>query len=93
MPLLLEDRSVNGRRALSLMENEIPTANRCAAEAVQRAMRSSAYRSLSRIGVSTSQGRVVLAGRVSSYYLKQLAQTLAMRVCGRVEVKNEVQVC
>ncbi len=48
---------------------------------------------LRRLVVTTSDGEVVISGRVPSYYLKQMAQE-AIRAClGPRRLRNEVQVC
>jgi hypothetical protein len=60
---------------------------------VSQALRSCTHRRLCRVNVSAQDGRVVLAGRLPSYFLKQLAQSVAMRASERIEIRNEVQVC
>ena len=44
------------------------------------------------LDVSASAGQVVLRGRVTTYFLKQLAQTAALAHPGVGEVLNEVEV-
>lgn len=51
--------------------------------AVRAALISSPYRPLHQVEVDFDQGQFVLRGVVNSYYLKQLAQTVALRtICG-----------
>jgi osmotically-inducible protein OsmY len=47
---------------------------------------------LRRVQVLATNGVVTLRGRVSSYYLKQVAQAVALRVDGVCQVYNEVHV-
>lgn len=42
--------------------------------------------------VEENRGQVTLKGRVPSYYLKQLAQTVAVSVGGVGEIRNELTV-
>ena len=46
-------------------------------DSVKTSLRSSGYASLRDLTVTQSQGRILLAGRVPSYYMKQLATFLA----------------
>lgn len=60
---------------------------------VRDALKCSGYHSLERIEVTTNgRGAVRLEGDVSSYYLKQIAQTLAMAVDGVRSLDNAVVV-
>lgn len=60
---------------------------------VERALLISGYIvTLSEIRVDVHAGCVVLSGRLSTYYLKQVAQTAAMKVGGVVQLRNEIQV-
>jgi len=60
-------------------------------EAVIQGFRQSGYRSLSNIECEVSGGMVVIFGVVSSFFLKQIAQTIILRF-GQVEVKNNLRV-
>lgn len=62
-------------------------------ELVDDALRNSGYHTLRRVKVSISRGRVRLAGQVTSYHLKQIAQTAAMSVEGVEELENRLVVC
>ncbi len=52
----------------------------------------SSYPPLQALTCHGEEDVVALRGRVSSYYLKQLAQTLVSHVAGIREVRNEVEV-
>ncbi|REJ87713.1 MAG: BON domain-containing protein [Planctomycetota bacterium] len=60
--------------------------------AVREALRRSSYRDLHNLEVVRTDGRVCVAGRVPTYYLKQKAQTIAMSVMSNQELQNEVVV-
>jgi predicted NBD/HSP70 family sugar kinase len=62
------------------------------AEGVERAMRATGYGVLRAIRISVNPQAVVLGGRVTSYYLKQLAQAAATAVSGARAVHNELDV-
>jgi BON domain len=59
---------------------------------VVQALRQSAHPVLRRLAVEESETTVVITGRVSTYYLKQLAQETIMTVCGSRDVVNRVHV-
>src|ERR1035438_6315928 len=60
-------------------------------EAVIRGLRNSGYSSLSRIQCEVLEGEVVVGGVVPSFYLKQMAQTIILRI-GQIKVKNNLYV-
>jgi osmotically-inducible protein OsmY len=62
------------------------------AERIDRALRANGYPALRTIEVSAQDGRVVLKGRVPSYYMKQVAQATALTVAGVQELWNGVEV-
>ncbi|MCE9607904.1 MAG: BON domain-containing protein [Planctomycetia bacterium] len=62
------------------------------AERVERALRARGYRALHAVRASVRARVVVLRGRVSSYYLKQIAQATALAVSGTHEIRNDVDV-
>jgi osmotically-inducible protein OsmY len=62
------------------------------AERVERALRETGYGALRTVRVSVNARAVILAGRVSSYYLKQLAQAAALAVPGAHQVRNDLDV-
>lgn len=55
-------------------------------------LRGAAHRPLQRLEVSGADGTVVLSGRLPSYYLKQLAQSLAAAVPGVERIENRTVV-
>jgi BON domain len=55
-------------------------------------LRQSAHPALRRLLVEETETTVVITGRVSSYYLKQLAQEAIMPVRGSRDVVNQVLV-
>ena len=59
-----------------------------AAEALKR----SAHPALRQLGVQETESTIVLTGRVSSYYLKQLAQEAVLPLCGVRRLLNQVTV-
>lgn len=79
----------------------IPMIERCAgleAPAVagaidlQQQFAASPYQSLRHVKCAVAGGRVVLRGTVPCYYLKQIAQTLAMKKIGLGRVVSDIEV-
>jgi osmotically-inducible protein OsmY len=65
------------------------------APAVSRAaeaLKQSAHPALRQLDVQETESAIVLTGRVSSYYLKQLAQEAVMPVRGERQLVNQVTV-
>ncbi|HUE70438.1 MAG TPA: BON domain-containing protein [Pirellulaceae bacterium] len=62
------------------------------AERVERALRARGYWALHAVRVSVHTRVVFLAGRVCSYYLKQLAQETARAVPGAHQIRNDLDV-
>ena len=56
------------------------------------ALRRSAIPALRKLSLEETDAVVVISGRVSSYYLKQLAQEAVMPVLGGRELRNRVAV-
>ena len=50
------------------------------------------YQQLNAIDVSTVQGKLTLNGQLASYYLKQVAQSVAVKTAGATEVENLIEV-
>ena len=76
-------------------ENQQLTAGRDTcdkAEQIRRVLRESGYSELRLIAVSARDDVVVLQGQVSCFYLKQLAQTVALAVPEVQQLSNEVKV-
>jgi hypothetical protein len=59
---------------------------------VEERLRRSGYLALHDISCLVSDGMVTLRGRLSSYYLKQVAQELASGVAGVRHVINRIEV-
>jgi osmotically-inducible protein OsmY len=64
----------------------------CLAERVEQALRASGYPPLRAVEAIVCGPVVTLQGQVRSYYMKQLAQTVAMGVAGVRELRNDVEV-
>lgn len=62
------------------------------AESVDRALAASGYAPLRNLRVSAHHGTVLLSGRVPTYYLKQVAQSIALITAGVRELENHVDV-
>jgi osmotically-inducible protein OsmY len=59
---------------------------------VRRALANSGYSPLFEVHVSARHGTICLEGRVPTYYLKQIAQTVALSVEGVESLDNELVV-
>jgi hypothetical protein len=68
----------------SLISNQI--ANVC------HALLQSPYRSLRSVSCDVVHDSLVLRGTVTTYYLKQLAQTVALKSTSTLAVRNEIRV-
>jgi len=66
--------------------------DRCLAERVKHALRATGYGALRDVEVSVTARIVILAGRVPSYYLKQIAQATALAVPGSHQIENGLDV-
>ncbi|MBX7074543.1 MAG: BON domain-containing protein [Pirellulales bacterium] len=62
------------------------------AEQVQNWLQSSAYQELRKVLCDYHEGILTLRGRVSSFYLKQMAQTLVARHESVIECVNNIEV-
>ena len=61
-------------------------------DAAYRALRASGYGQLLSINVYCDHGRVTLQGRLPTFYLKQVAQSVLGRVDGIRDIDNDVTV-
>lgn len=61
-------------------------------ELVRRALQHCGYDQLRRIKSYCHHGRVVLQGRVATYYLKQVAQEVVLNIEGVRDVDNDLHV-
>lgn len=59
---------------------------------VRQALRSSSYGSLRRVQVRVDMGHVAIEGSVPSYYLKQMAQAVAMSFSEVESLQNDLLV-
>ena len=57
-----------------------------------QALRQSTHPGLRNLTVHETEGTIIIMGRVTSYYLKQLAQETIMPVRGGLELVNKVTV-
>jgi hypothetical protein len=62
------------------------------AERVERALRATGYAPLRAVDVSVSGQLVTLRGRVPSYYMKQIAQSVAVDVAAGQWLRNDLEV-
>lgn len=58
-----------------------------------RALQAAGYLPLRNVRVAANGAEVSLCGRVPSYYMKQVAQTVALNVEGVSLLRNELTVC
>lgn len=56
------------------------------------ALRRSSHPALRQLRVEGNDGAVVISGKVTSYYLKQLAQETVLQLRGGVQLVNKVHV-
>lgn len=61
--------------------------------AIQEALHRAGYGELRRVQVKCDGEAVTISGRVPTYYLKQLAQHVALDVAGIERIRNELHVC
>ncbi len=74
-------------------QDEASGAGPCEAEAqVREALERSCYQGVRNVTCRCLHGAIMLEGRVSSFYLKQLAQAAAMRIRGLPRLRNQVEV-
>lgn len=59
---------------------------------LQERFRDSGHPTLSRLSVAAQSDEIVLSGQVPTFYLKQLAQTIAVQVCGPHRISNQTTV-
>jgi hypothetical protein len=75
-----------------MKEHTVATLSPPAPSRAATALRQSPIPALRLLIVEETDARVVIAGSVSSYYLKQLAQEAVMPVLDRRELSNQVTV-
>jgi hypothetical protein len=59
----------------------------------RRLLKTSGHQSLSSLECSFSGGVITISGVVSSYFLKQMAQEIVLRVTAVYAVDNQIEVC
>lgn len=69
-----------------------PSTYVCLPTAIRRALRESPYLAIRSLQVDVADGRLLLKGKVASYYLKQVAQTHAVQAAAGHSVVNEIEV-
>lgn len=69
-----------------------PSDSRLAALALQEQLQSSPYWSVRQLSCHVDQGRIVVRGAVPSYYLKQVAQSVAAKSVGAECVRSDIEV-
>ena len=74
-----------------LRSSPAPT-EQCPSEMVERIYQASHYRTIRQLTCRFEGGVLTISGRLSSYYLKQLAQTMIRGVEGIEYIVNDVQV-
>ena len=62
------------------------------ADAVRNALHQTAHGWLQRVAVTVEAGSIVLRGKLPSFYLKQVAQTIVLTVPGVATLRNELHV-
>jgi BON domain len=62
------------------------------ATVLEQQFRSSPYWSLRQLICVVDRGRVIVRGRLPSYYLKQVAQALAVKTVGVERIRSEIEV-
>ena len=60
---------------------------------IDHALRASGRMGLRNVRVVAERDRISLRGQVPSYYLKQVAQTMALTIEGVESVQNDLVVC
>ena len=74
------------------MNNGSPDGTKTIVEQIRALLAKLGYSQLNSIHCSANGNDVVLSGKLESFYLKQVAQTVAMKVPGVRNVRNEIEV-
>ena len=72
--------------------NRVDETERRVRELVGRRLRDGQYRALAEVMVEFHEGVLILRGRVTSFFLKQIAQTVVRNVEGVIEIDNRLEV-
>ena len=78
--------------SMILEEDKTPLQGTEIVTRVRQALRKLSYNQLDGVDCLVANGQVTLSGILRSYYLKQIAQAIAMRVPGVQQVENRIQV-
>jgi len=76
----------------STAERPSPPPAEVLVELVYRELRASPYPDMRRLTCRLQEGQLVLQGRVRSFFLKQMAQVMAVRLATTLVVDNQVEV-
>jgi osmotically-inducible protein OsmY len=91
LPSGLQDSEKKDGQSATLLAAQV-LEDLCLADRVVQALRASGHPTLRTLEVTACRQLVILKGRVPSYYVKQLAQVVAMEVVGVQDLLNELQV-
>ncbi len=80
------------KRTVNLPRLKVARTSNWIQEQIAQQLRASPYRELARTACRVYRGVAILDGDVSSYYMKQLAQTVALRVPGVLRIVNQIHV-
>jgi osmotically-inducible protein OsmY len=61
-------------------------------EAAMRGLRHSGYRALAKVRCDVTDGVVCLSGAVPTFFVKQIAQTIVLRLGGLKQLANQLEV-
>ena len=94
MTIQMQPTSARGERdGPARVESRVPVDRReSVSEEVERVLRGSSHCGLRKIRCRFADGVATLSGEVSSYYLKQVAQTIVGQMPQVVQVRNELRV-
>ena len=84
--------AVNGSQQSTAFHDTLCLEDHRLAESIARALHATGHRSLGEVQVTARAGSITLAGHVSSFYLKQVAQEIARQIGGALEVHNQIYV-
>ena len=85
---------VAARSSHSPEPSHCPPAAACPlSDRVSRAIEGNPYLARRHLRFEAHQGRVVLRGKVASFFQKQMAQETLRAIDGVAEIKNELEVC
>lgn len=83
----------NGSNGNAKSTRRSPPPNAATVTTIARRLRTSAYASaMQEVRCEAETGAIVLRGRVSSFYLKQLAQEVVRKADGACRIVNELEV-